>query len=281
MLMARDVVVRRGARTVLHRLSLEAAPGELVVLIGPNGAGKSTLLSTLTGDRMPDEGAVHLGAPALHRLSPMDRARRRAVLPQHAALNFDLSVHDIVQMGRSPFNERRSVSEAIAWQALAAVELEPLADRGYLQLSGGERQRVQFARFLAQTWPDADSASVGLLDEPVASLDPRQQHRTLSVLRSLTRAGRTVVVVLHDLTLASMYADRVVVMRDGRILGDTTPTRGLTCDVLEAAFDTRFNVHQRDGERPVLLPCAREDALQCRACVVDRAVMAGTSNHPL
>lgn len=266
LLVAQDIMVRRGARAVVRDLSLTVSPGELVALVGPNGAGKSTLLSTLCGDRVPDAGTVRLGDPILHRLPPAERARRRAVLPQQAALSFDLPVLDVVQMGRTPFGDSPARSAVIAREALAAVELEPMAGRGYLQLSGGERQRVQFARFLAQTWPDAESATVGLLDEPVANLDPRQQHRSLAVLRSLASTGRALVVVLHDLALASLYADRVVVLRDGQVLADAAPDCGLTCDVLESAFDTRFSERHGDGGRPVLLPCARQDALQCAAC---------------
>lgn len=265
-LAAERVTVQRGARTILREVSLEVAAGQVVALIGPNGAGKSTLLSTLSAEREPHTGAVFVGEDRLHALTPADRARRRAVLPQHAALSFDLPVLDVVSMGRTPFTERSRVSREIAAEALEAVELRSAAKRGYLQLSGGERQRVQLARFLAHTWPDATSARVGLLDEPVASLDPRQQHRSMAVLRSLAASGCAIVIVLHDLVLASMYADRVVVMRDGAILANGTPASELSCEVLEAAFDTRFSLRVDDSGQPVVLPCLRQDALRCVGC---------------
>ena len=274
-LAAHKVTVRRGARAVLDTVSLSAHAGKLTVLLGPNGAGKSTLLSVLSGDENPAAGHTTLNGASLHTLSPRARAQHRAVLPQHASLSFDLPVLDVVQMGRTPFGERVATSREIARAALDAVELDATHASSYLRLSGGERQRVQLARFLAQTWPDAPAARVGLLDEPVSSLDPRQQHRTMSVLKSLTRVGCTVVVVLHDLVLASLYADRVVVLREGRVLSHDTPERALSCTVLEAAFDTRFSVRRDSEGLPVVLPCARDD--QWRGCDV-RCVDGATSS---
>lgn len=264
---AHKVSIRRSARVVVDCVSLQVRAGEMVALIGPNGAGKSTLLSALSGDRIPSAGGIRLGDRSLLDLSAVERAQARAVLPQQASLSFDLGVAEVVEMGRTPFRESRAVSRAIAREALDAVELGHAADRGYLQLSGGERQRVQLARFLAHTWPDAQGATVGLLDEPVASLDPRQQHRAMAVLRSLASAGRALVVVLHDLTLASMYADRVVVLRDGAILSDGSAKGPVFCSVLEAAFDTRFFVRSEDGDQQLVLPCRRADTLPCAACV--------------
>jgi iron complex transport system ATP-binding protein len=251
---ARAVSVQRGRRFVLDSVHLALAAGELTAIVGPNGAGKSTLLSVLSGDEVPAHGEVRMGPVPLHSLSPLARAQRRAMLPQHASLAFDLPVIDVVRMGRTPFGDREPAATRIADAALAAVELASRRERSYLQLSGGEQQRVQLARFLAQLWPNEAAAEVGLLDEPVASLDPRQQQRTMSLLRHLSRSGRAVAVILHDLVLASRYADRVVVVRDGCILAADHPTRALTSRVLEAAFDTPFEIGYDADGRPVPLP---------------------------
>jgi iron complex transport system ATP-binding protein len=183
------------------------------------------------------------------------------MLPQHASLAFDLPALEVVRLGRAPFGDRAADAERIAVCALDAVELGHAAAGSYLALSGGERQRVQFARLLAQAWPEAPAcAATCLLDEPVANLDPRQQHRVLALLRALARHERAVVVVLHDLTLAATYADRVVVMREGRVLADGAPAAVCTPGVLGAAFDVDFAVLQGDDGHPIIAPRAAPGA---------------------
>lgn len=247
--------VRLGARDVVCGVNLALHAGSLVALLGPNGAGKSSTLAALAGDLPASGGRVSLDGRALDAWSATERAQRRAVLPQHASLAFDLPVLDVVCLGRAPFGDGRAEAEAIATDALELVELGHKTASSYLALSGGERQRVQVARLLAQAWPTAEArAHTCLLDEPVASLDPRQQHRVLGALRTLADGGAAVVVVLHDVTLAAAYADRLIVMRDGEVLADGTPNAVCCADVLEAAFDTGFSVHRGDDGRPVIAP---------------------------
>jgi iron complex transport system ATP-binding protein len=249
--------VRLGAREVVCGVNLTLHAGSLVALLGPNGAGKSSTLAALAGDLPVSSGRVMLDGRALDAWSATERAQRRAVLPQHASLAFDLPVLDVVCLGRAPFGDGRAEAEAIATEALELVELGHKTASSYLALSGGERQRVQVARLLAQAWPTAAvRAHTCLLDEPVASLDPRQQHRVLGALRTLADGGTAVVVVLHDVTLAAAYADRLVVMRDGVVLADGMPSTVCSADVLEAAFDTGFAVHVGDDGRPVVAPRA-------------------------
>jgi iron complex transport system ATP-binding protein len=249
--------VRLGARDVVCGVDLALHAGSLVALLGPNGAGKSSTLAALAGDLRASGGRVCLEGRTLDAWSATERAQRRAVLPQHAALAFDLPVLDVVCLGRAPFGDGRAAAEAIATEALELVELGHKTASSYLALSGGERQRVQVARLLAQAWPGAvDRAHTCLLDEPVASLDPRQQHRVLGALRTLADGGTAVVVVLHDVTLAAAYADRLVVMREGRVLADGAPGEVCCAEVLEAAFDTGFAVHRGDDGRPVVAPRA-------------------------
>jgi iron complex transport system ATP-binding protein len=258
-LRAEQLRVRLGAREVVCGVDLDVHAGSLVALLGPNGAGKSSTLSALAGDLPASGGRVHLDARTLQAWSAGERARRRAVLPQHAALAFDLPVLDVVCLGRAPFGDGRTEAETIAIEALELVELGHKTAASYLALSGGERQRVQVARLLAQAWPAAsERARTCLLDEPVASLDPRQQHRVLSALRTLANEGVAVVVVLHDVTLAAAYADRLVMMRDGRVLADGAPRDVCCAAVLEATYDTEFAVHVGADGRPIVSPRACE-----------------------
>jgi iron complex transport system ATP-binding protein len=245
--------VRLGARDVLRGVDLTLAPGSLVALLGPNGAGKSTTLGALAGDLPLTAGTVRLDGRALNEWSPGERAARRAVLPQHATLSFDLPVLDVVMLGRAPFGDAHADAEMIAVDALELMELGHKTAASYLALSGGERQRVQVARLLAQAWPRAAArAHTCLLDEPVASLDPRQQHRVLGALRTLADEGTAVVTVLHDVTLAAAYADRLVIMRDGGIVADGPPSAVCTAEVLEAAFETAFHVHRDADGLPIV-----------------------------
>lgn len=245
--------VRLGARDIVRGVGLTLSCGSLVALLGPNGAGKSTTLGALAGDLPLAAGAVRLDGRALHDWSPRERAARRAVLPQHATLSFDLPVLDVVTLGRAPFGDGRADAEAIAVDALELMELGHKTAASYLALSGGERQRVQVARLLAQAWPHAAArAHTCLLDEPVASLDPRQQHRVLGALRTLADAGTAVITVLHDVTLAAAYADRLIIMRDGGVVADGPPAVVCTAEVLEDAFETAFHVHRDADGRPIV-----------------------------
>lgn len=252
MINARGVRVVRGGRALLDRVSVAAASGEVVALLGPNGAGKSTLLRVLSGELVPNAGEVAIGGRALRHWKPDALARVRAVLPQASSLDFPFLVHEVVELGRAP-HEDAAHAGVIAREALAAVGLSALAMRPFPLLSGGERQRVHFARVLAQVWTTDGRGAACLLDEPVAALDPRHQHEVLRTARQVADRGVAMIVVLHDLSLAARYADRVVLMRDGVVLADGTPGAVLDPGRLEPAYDIPFAVlEDRDGALLVL-----------------------------
>ncbi len=215
----------RGRRPVLDGIDLTLRGGELLALIGPNGAGKSTLLHLLSGALRPAAGVVRLAGRPLEAWPRAALARCRAVLPQSSELSFPFRALEVVLMGRSahaglsgPARDRE-----IAAAALAAVDAGALAERLYATLSGGERQRVQLARVLAQIWPEApppDAEPGGrllLLDEPTNNLDLAHQHQLLRFARGLADQGLGVLAVLHDPNLAALYADRLAVLRAGRL----------------------------------------------------------------
>jgi len=235
----RDVCVKVGQRSLLSAVSFRMAPGEVLGVVGPNGAGKTTLLRVLTGELAPRPGSVSLGGQELARLSVATLARQRAYLPQQAALDFGFSVLEVVLLGRTPHRSRESqrVSLEIATRAMELADVTPLAARPYLELSGGEQQRVQLARVLTQIWDGAAGQSrLLLLDEPTASLDLRHQHSTLSSVRRFAASGVTVVVVLHDLALAAQYADRLLLLEAGRIVGFGKTRDVLTLDNVSRTF---------------------------------------------
>jgi iron complex transport system ATP-binding protein len=246
-LSAHALSVARGGSPVLRGVGCHVAPGEFVAVVGPNGAGKSTLLHALAGDLMPSRGQIMLDDVPLRRWDARDLARRRAVLPQHSPLDFELTVAEVVALGRAPHvtrTRRERGHTPIIHEALETVGMSWAVDRAYPSLSGGERQRVHLARVLAQL-ADGDAESgepvrgtrVALLDEPIAALDPLHQHAMLATARRLAdERAVAVLAVLHDLSLAACYAHRVLVLRGGEVLADDTPSRSLCDAVVEEAF---------------------------------------------
>jgi len=240
--------VSLGERRVLHDVTLTFEPG-WTAIVGPNGAGKSTLLRALAGLLPASSGRVTLDGKDLARYDARERGRRIAWLAQQGQAGGDLSVREVVRLGRLPhvglFGDFGAADEAAVDHALAATECTPWQDRRLPELSGGERQRCLLARALAVRSP------VLLLDEPTTHLDPPHQVAVVRLLQRLGRQG-TVASVLHDLPLA-LQADRVLLMRAGRIVasgahGDPALHTAL-CEVFEQAVRI-----QRVGDRYIALP---------------------------
>lgn len=226
----RDVSCQRGGRPVLTDVSLEVRSNEVLALVGPNGAGKSSLLGVLAGDLEASTGAVEVDGRPIGSWTPRDLARQRSVLLQANDVSFPFRAAEVVEMGRSPWAGLAGLAEdeAAITTAIARTDVGHLLQRPYTALSGGERARVSLARVLAQDTP------VVLLDEPTASLDLRHQEEVMAVARQLAVAGRAVVVVLHDLSVAAAWADRVAVLDSGRLVACGGPAEVLTPDrVLE------------------------------------------------
>jgi iron complex transport system ATP-binding protein len=237
------VGVSLGGRPVLEDVTFDVRPGEVLAVVGPNGAGKSTLLAVLSGERSPDSGSVTLDGRALAEFSPLDLARRRAMLTQENSLSFPFRVREVLEMGRSPWARTPQLADderALA-DAAALADVEHLLDRRFTELSGGERARVSLARVLAQETP------LVLLDEPTAALDLRHQEEVLVIARSLADAGRSVVVVLHDLSLAGAVADRVALLAAGRLVALGSPREVLTASALSEVYGVEVEVIERDG----------------------------------
>jgi iron complex transport system ATP-binding protein len=246
-----------GDRTVLRAVNVAVAPGEIVGVIGPNGSGKTTLVRLLSGVIAPAAGAVRLDGTPLATLRRREVARRLAVVPQDPVLEFPFTALEVVLMGRAPhlgalgFPGARDL--AVARDAMACLDVGALEGRPLDRVSGGERQRVLLARALAQ------EPQVLLLDEPTTHLDLRHQAGMHDVVHALARdRGVAVVSVLHDLNLAALYCDRLVLLADGEVARAGTAADVLTADVLRAAFatDLYVGVNPVTGG-PVVLPRAR------------------------
>ena len=230
---ASKVGVRLGDAQILTDVDLDVAPGEVVALVGPNGAGKSTLLGVLAGDIEPATGVVGIGGEPVAGQSAAALARRRAVLLQRHALAFGFRVQEVVEMGRAVWRRtpREDDDELRVADAMAVADVTHLAERAVPTLSGGEQQRVAFARLLAQ------ETEVHLLDEPTAALDIRHQEAVLAQARASADRGVAVVVVLHDLSLAAAWSDRVCVLSGGRVRALGTPSEVLTSALLTEVYE--------------------------------------------
>ena len=239
MICADTISVVRGKRRTLFELTVTLSPGEVLAVIGANGAGKSTLLKALCGDLIPHQGVVDIDGRPLSSIPIGELARLRGVLPQYSSLAFPFSVIDVVLMGRHPHNNGNDGEEdrRYAREALRMVDMLHLSDRIYTTLSGGEAQRVQLARVLAQIWdaPPGDDRYL-FLDEPTSSLDLAHQHGILAIARLLAAKGYGIFVVLHDLNLAAQYADRVLLLKDGRRLALGTPREVLSEERIAEGF---------------------------------------------
>ena len=246
-LTATGIDARIGRRDILHGIDLTAEPGEILALVGPNGCGKSTLLSVLAGVRDPSAGTVRIGELDVHRTDSRALARARALVTQQNRADTPFPVREVVEMGRFPWTrtpEARQSEQLIA-DAIDECDLTELVDRPFAQLSGGQQARVSLARALAQASP------VLLLDEPTAALDIGHTEQVLSILRRRAAAGATVVLVVHDLSLTAAYADRVAVMKDGRLLATGTVDEVMTAELLTETYDHPVVVwnHPETGER--------------------------------
>lgn len=239
MIRATGLSYSAGQRALASSIELEIRSGEVLAVLGPNGAGKTTVLRLLTGELQPSQGVVLLDDKPLPHYSTADLARRRAVLPQSESLRFGFLGHEVVALGRYPWGGGSGPSESsIVTEAMRAAGALEFAERRYTQLSGGERTRIQLARVFAQIWnPGDERRRFLLLDEPTANLDLAHQHEVLSAVRRFASTGVGVVMVLHDLNLAQRYADRVLLLHEGRMLACGRPEDVLTTETIRRIFD--------------------------------------------
>jgi iron complex transport system ATP-binding protein len=255
MLSGESISLMRAGRPILEDVDIGLNRGEMLGLIGPNGAGKSTLLRILAGVLEPDTGTLLLNDKPLAALSRQERARRIAYLPQLSRIAWPLSVERLVELGRTPHLEPWThpghTDRAIIERVIVQTDLLDLRHRPFDTLSGGEQARVLLARALV-TEPD-----ILLADEPVAALDPAHQLDVMQLLSDHCEAGKSVIVVLHDLTLAAHYCHRLQLLYEGATLADGDVEEVLSDDNLAAAYAIELVEPEEVGYPPFVLPWRR------------------------
>jgi iron complex transport system ATP-binding protein len=259
MLRVEGISVAYGDRAALRNVSLAVSPGEVVALVGPNGCGKTTLIKAITKVVPWSSGQVFIGEAPVRTLSPRELSRRVAVVPQNPQLPVGYTALEAVLMGRTPhlafLDQEGAEDYRSSAAALERVGAAHLAQRHVDELSGGERQNVVLARALAQDAP------ILLLDEPTANLDIGHQIKAARLVRNLASGGLAVLAAVHDLTLASLYSDRIILMTDGEVIASGTPEDVLTAESLRAAYDAEVTVLRGVIERPLVVPIAPADGV--------------------
>ncbi len=251
------VSFRYGAQTVLNNINLDVEKGEVIGIIGPNGAGKSTLLRLIAGYLSPDEGSIVFSGSPLKDYDRRSLARHIATLPQSLDMPFPYTVEEFIVMGRYPY-DRRSFSYGAEEKEMASGIMEDmnighLASRQINTLSEGERQKVYLAQCIVQ------DPEVLLLDEPVSHLDIKHQMRVLEILEGLHGEGLTILMILHDLNLASEFCSRMVLIVQGSIYTDGPPAATLTYENIEKVYDTVVIVRENPlSKKPFVIPVSRK-----------------------
>jgi iron complex transport system ATP-binding protein len=254
MLKINNLSVFYGDRQILHEIQLEVHSGEIVALLGPNGAGKSTLIRSISGVIPIRSGNIFVDQKDVTSLSTMERARHISVVPQALSMPPAFTVWETVLLGRTPYlnflGQTSAKDEAIARQALEQVDVVHLIEKRMDEISGGEQQRVLLARTLAQDTP------ILLMDEPTTHLDISHQ---IDLLKLITKQAReknlTVLVALHDLNLASMFADRIAIVQHGLLCVAGTPQETLTSEIINSVYHVPVHIvsHPETGV-PFVIP---------------------------
>ncbi|MFY4814688.1 ATP-binding cassette domain-containing protein [Haloarcula sp. AONF1] len=267
MLDVSDLAMSFDDQSVVSGVDFSVDHGSLVGLVGPNGAGKTTVLRAVKGTLDPDRGTVRIDGEPIRSKSAKAVSRLVASTPQGTALSFDFSVRQTVEMGRTPhlgrFDRMDDGDRRAVETAMERASVTQFADRPFTSLSGGERQRVLLARALAQETP------VLLLDEPTANLDINHAVRTLELVQTLVKDGKTAIAAIHDLNLAARYCDELVLLAGGGIRAAGRPADVLTSDTLRDAFGAETLVTTQPGTNaPLVTPLANRESVDRRVHVV-------------
>jgi iron complex transport system ATP-binding protein len=225
----------------LRHISLQVYSGQMVGLLGPNGSGKTTLLKLATGILTPGEGEVDVGGVSLRKLSRKQAAQRIAVVPQQFNIPFAYTVAEVVLLGRTPFVHGLAGEDEedrqIALEAMTLCGMTSFKDRYFNDLSGGERQKAVLAMALAQ------EPTLLILDEPTAHLDINHQVEIMELLRKLNHEKKvTIIAAIHDLNLASLYFDRLILLDHGSVFADGSPEEVITKKIISQVFSAQVEV---------------------------------------
>lgn len=241
-----------GNKTLLDNISVEFHPSQLTVILGPNGTGKSALLKLLCREWACQGDLFFYNKPSSH-WTPQALAMSMGVLPQHSNLTFSFTVKEVVELGGLAFNAPQKEIENIAAQKMHQTDVLHLQNRTYPGLSGGEKQRVHLARVLTQL-EKSPRPPILLLDEPTSALDIKHQHKTLLLAKAFAKNNATVIAVIHDLNLACVYADRIIMLEGGKIVADGSREKVLTSKNIENVYGWPVEVIKHPtSNRPLIL----------------------------
>lgn len=235
-----QLTVSIGKRTILNELSFSLDRGQFTALLGPNGTGKSTLLKAIT-DEITYSGQVNIFGQTRHVWPAEELAKHLGVLPQSSSLSFNFVAKEVVELGGIGLSMSNQDLQQVVEHNMQQTDVKHLAQRAYPTLSGGEKQRVHLSRVLTQLEQSGNN-TILLLDEPTSALDLHHQHSTLALAKSLAKRGATVVAVLHDLNLASQYADRMIILNKGNIAVDAPPSQAMQAEIIEQVYQHQVSV---------------------------------------
>lgn len=238
MLTAEKISYAHRKFSILEGIDVSVSNGELLVIVGPNGAGKSTLLSVLANEMEDNNNSIYFKKKTFKQWDNKELAQTKAKFSQNNSHDIPLTVSKVVMMGRYPYFNSipyQTDDEAVV-KAMQETDVAHLAQRDYNSLSGGEKQRVHLARVLAQLDNDVENTLV-FLDEPLNNLDVLHQHRILTTIKKLTQKGHTAVMVLHDLNLAAQFADRVMLLKKGKIVSYDIPEKVFTKETISSVYN--------------------------------------------
>ena len=246
-----DVGYQVNEKWLVRDINLSIKNGVFWGFIGPNGAGKSTLLRLISGELIPTNGEIRFFGKPINSYQPTELARLRAYLQQQREVNFPFTSLEIVLFGRYPYLNGTKEAESdigIARKSLKRVEAEMFEDRQYTTLSGGEAGRIDMARILAQ------APGLLLLDEPTNHLDPKHQVQILNLCKGICEQGKTVITAIHDLNLASMYADQILMLKNGVSITAGPPEEVFKKNMLTKTYGISFNILKHPDGYPWVMP---------------------------
>ncbi|WP_342330715.1 heme ABC transporter ATP-binding protein [Pedobacter sp. FW305-3-2-15-E-R2A2] len=255
MIKVKALSYKAGGKKLLDNLSFDAGKGELLAILGANGAGKSTLMKLLCREIKPFSGQITINGKELDNYRLEDLAKTRAVLSQHNTISISFQVNELVLMGRYPhFQQKPTATDfKIVQQVMEETGITHLASRDYNTLSGGEQQRVQLARVIAQIY-DSPNACL-FLDEPTNGLDLQYQQQIMVLARSLADRGYCVICILHDINFASRFADRIMMLKNGKKVAEGFPVEVINCENIQETFSIKVKLMECEGYAcPLVVP---------------------------
>jgi iron complex transport system ATP-binding protein len=253
MLKANNINYWIKSRRILDNVATRLEAGELKVILGPNGAGKSSLFRILSGETVCKLGNVNYNGQNLSLYKSAQLAKVRSVMPQSSRMSFPFMAKEVVEMGLMNVHVRDA--ESVIAEVMTKTNTWHLKDQLLSNLSGGEQQRVQLSRALVQIWDDKPFPRYLLLDEPTSSMDISQQHQILHLIHALKKKNIGILIILHDLNLAALYADSLILLKEGRIIAQGNTKDILTSENLFKTFDYPIEVIQHPVTgKPMVYP---------------------------